>query len=306
MVYPRNDLVFKRIFGDKRSGNILKSFLKSILNLDENDLSKIEIVESSTRINKAENKEEIDKNMVLDIKCTTETGKIIGIEIQIANDPNMRDRIIFNSSRTIADQLFRGEEYSELKKVITIVISVEHIIIKENNNYRFCFSYYDAKNNVELSKLSEIHILEAKKMPKEDKNNSDLIDWLKFIRSKSEEEMNMLANKNTAINEAVCVYKELTADEAFREQAWKRQLFIWDRNSQINGAKREGIAIGRVEGIAIGEAKLAKEKAESEAKLAREKRDIALKLIEKGLELNFISETTNLSIEEIKALKSQI
>jgi hypothetical protein len=29
-------------------------------------------------------------------------------------------------------------------------------------------------------------------------------------------------------------------------------------------------------------------------------------LIEKGLELNFISETTNLSIEEIKALKSQI
>jgi hypothetical protein len=49
MVYPRNDLVFKRIFGDKRSGNILKSFLKSILNLDENDLSKIEIVESSTK-----------------------------------------------------------------------------------------------------------------------------------------------------------------------------------------------------------------------------------------------------------------
>jgi predicted transposase/invertase (TIGR01784 family) len=284
MVYPRNDLVFKRIFGDKRSENILKNFLKSILNLSENDLSKIEIIESSTRINKAESKEEIDKNTILDIKCTTKTGKIIGIEIQIANDPNMRERIIFSNSRTMADQLFKGEEYLELKKVITIVISIEHIIIKENDDYEFCFSYYDAKNKVNLSELSEIHILEAKKIPKEDKSNSDLIDWLRFIKSKSEEEMNMLANKNTAINEAVCVYKELTGDAAFREQAWKRQLFIWDRNSQINGARREGKAEGK----------------------ADEKREIALKSLSEELEPSLISKLTNLSIEEIEGLKSEI
>jgi predicted transposase YdaD len=115
--------------------------------------------------------------------------------------------------------------------------------------------------------------------------------------------MNMLASKNTAINEAVCVYRELTGDEAFREQAWKRQLFIWDRNSKINGAKREGIAIGEARGIAIGKAEgIAIGEARGEIK---EKRNIALNLLRMGLEASQISKATCLSIEEIKALKSR-
>ncbi|MDR1150574.1 MAG: hypothetical protein LBJ93_03045, partial [Clostridiales bacterium] len=64
-IYPRNVLVFKRIFGDNRNGNILRSFLKSVLNFSDDDLFKIEIIESSTKIDKAENIEEIDKRTIL-------------------------------------------------------------------------------------------------------------------------------------------------------------------------------------------------------------------------------------------------
>ncbi|MDR1241142.1 MAG: Rpn family recombination-promoting nuclease/putative transposase [Oscillospiraceae bacterium] len=280
-VFPRNDLVFKRILGDKRNGNILRDFLKNSLNLDDDDLSKIEIIESSSRANKSH-----DKIGILDVKCTTKTGKIIGIEIQVANDPSMKERLVYRNARCFADQIYSGESYFKLKKVITIAISIEHIIVTGGKDYKYCFDFYDKIRNICFTDISEIHIFEARNLPKEYENG--LTQWLGFLKSESLEEMEMIASKNSAIKEAVCVYKELTADEAFRIEAWDRQMAIWDRKSQINNAKAEGIVEGEQIGIKKGE----------------KKRDIevARNSLKEGFTPEQISKITGLTIDQIKSL----
>ncbi|MDR1253474.1 MAG: Rpn family recombination-promoting nuclease/putative transposase [Oscillospiraceae bacterium] len=281
-IFPRNDLVFKRIFGDKRNGNILRSFLKSILYLDDYDLSKLEIIESSTRLNKA-----FDKTGILDVKCTTKTGKIIGIELQVAHDSSIKERLVYQTARSFVDQSFKGDNYFDLHKTITIAIAIDHTIIKKGSEYSYRFRYYDHECNVEFTDITEIYILEAKKLPKDEDNS--LIQWLKFLKSKSEEEMQMLANKNSVIKEAVCVYKQLTADQKFRNQAWTRQLAIWDRNSQINNARAQGEKIGLSKGESIG--------------INKRNIEIARNLLNSGLDLEFIAKSTGLTKSQIEALK---
>jgi hypothetical protein len=56
---------------------IFQKILKSTLKLSDYDLSKIEIIESCTKIDREENLELINKRKILDIKCTTKIGKII-------------------------------------------------------------------------------------------------------------------------------------------------------------------------------------------------------------------------------------
>jgi predicted transposase YdaD len=72
---------------------------------------------------------------------------------------------------------------------------------------------------------------------------------------------------------------------------------IYDRGQKagIAEGKAEGIAEGKTEGKAEG-------KAEG---LAEGRTQIALILLEKNMDLKFISETTNLSIEQLMDLKAK-
>jgi predicted transposase/invertase (TIGR01784 family) len=199
----------------------------------------------------------------------------------------MKERLVFRNSKCFADQIFSGENYSVLKKVITVAISIEHIIIKDGSDYKYCFNFYDKYKNIDLTDITEIHIFEARNLPKEYEDG--LTQWLGFIKSQSEEEMEMIASKNSAIKEAVCVYKELTADEAFRIEAWDRQMAIWDRNSQINNASAEGEARGEARGIKKGEKK--------------REIEIARNMLKRNYRLEDIAEDTGLTIDQIKSLQ---
>ncbi|MDR1150643.1 MAG: Rpn family recombination-promoting nuclease/putative transposase [Clostridiales bacterium] len=279
-IYPSHDLVFKRIFGDKRNTNILKNLLKSILNFSNDELSNIEIIEPSSKIDKLENREEIDKITILDVKCTTKTGKIIGIELQVARDTTMISRVLYSNAKTLVQQLKRGSKYSDLKEVITIVISTDHVIIKECNNYKYCFNFYDPEHKIKLSDLVKIYFLEFQRIPKEIKKDEDLINWLKFIGSKSEEEIKKMSTKSLELSEAVSLYEELIGDDAFREEVWKREEAKIRVKSMMYDAKIEG----KIEG-----------KKEREIEIARNS-------LKEGFTLEQIAKITGLSIEEIKNL----
>jgi hypothetical protein len=107
---------------------------------------------------------------------------------------------------------------------------------------------YDSANDVLLTDAIEVDVFEIKNLPNDSKNDEELVQWLRFIKSKEEEEFKMLAAKNIAINKAFCVLKELSADERERMIADDRDQFIRDRNSQINGSFRKGKAEGQSRG----------------------------------------------------------
>lgn len=84
---PLNDIIFKKLFGENQDKDLLIGFLNSIL---EHDVEDLFIVEDKLT------KENIDdKQGILDIKAICCSGEKINVEVQLANEYNMKERTLF-------------------------------------------------------------------------------------------------------------------------------------------------------------------------------------------------------------------
>ena len=156
---PKSDLIFKMIFGEEKNVDILTAFLKSVLNISIDEYQELKIVDPHLKIYTPN-----DKLGVLDIKIITKNGISIDIEIQIVNVPQMRERIVFYTSKMITEQISKGESYTNIKKVISIVIT-DYTLIKENSDYHNTYRLYDKKTGSEFTDVLEINTLELSKLP---------------------------------------------------------------------------------------------------------------------------------------------
>ena len=95
-------------------------------------------------------------------------------------------------------------------------------------------------------------------------------------------------NDNEEIKEAVDQLTEMSADEYARELYEIRERSRLTYNTEMNEAKRKGLAAGLAEGRAEGK--------------SEEKKEIAKKMKEKGLDIELIQELTSLTKDEINSL----
>ena len=154
----KSDIVFRMFFADERNDEYLKSFLKSIIKLPEDDFSEITIIDPILL------PEYIgDKYAIIDVKLKTKSGKIVHVEIQLQVTPETCNRIIFYDAKLITEQLGSSGKYDTIQKVISIVITEEKII-KNSPKYHHRFTFYDHEASVEFSDIIEIHTLELKKL----------------------------------------------------------------------------------------------------------------------------------------------
>ena len=123
----------------------------------------------------------------------------------------------------------------------------------------------------------------------DNKNNLPVVDTKEM-----KEALNMLLNMNK--------------DRALRAEAFSREIFALDQNSQLYEAEQKGIEKGKAEGIAQGKAEgiaqgkaggIAQGKAEG---IEENKKEIAKKLFESGQTKEFISAITGLSLEELNKI----
>ena len=106
---PKNDLIFKILFGNEEKPNLLIDLLNAILR------PKAPIV--SVKIKPTELNPEVigRKGVRLDIFAETSTGELINIEMQKEDEHNIRSRSLFNWSRIFYGQATVGEKYQDLK-----------------------------------------------------------------------------------------------------------------------------------------------------------------------------------------------
>ncbi|MDR1627458.1 MAG: Rpn family recombination-promoting nuclease/putative transposase, partial [Oscillospiraceae bacterium] len=95
-----NDHIFKMVFGDEKNIDILSAFLKTVLDIPEEDYEEIKICDP---IFKTEIKD--DKIGILDVKVKTKSGKIIDVEMQVAHQGFMEERVLYYISKMISEQL---------------------------------------------------------------------------------------------------------------------------------------------------------------------------------------------------------
>ena len=108
---------------------------------------------------------------------------------------------------------------------------------------------------------------------------------------------NLPVVESQEMKEALNMLIDMNKDKALRSQAFSREIFALDQNSQLYEAEQKGIEKGKAEGIAQGKAEgIAQGKAEG---IEENKKEIAKKLFESGQTKEFISAITGLSLDEL-------
>ena len=277
----KNDYVFKRIFAKPENNQELKELLEAILNIE---IEKVEVKNPEITKNYTD-----EKLGMLDIRAQINEDTIIDIEMQVANVKTMVDRNIVYTSRLIAEDTKVGEEYGSLKKFISITILGENLL-KRNSYHSIVhlkFENSEPEKQVEmgyekeqdlLTDRIEVHYIELKKFVKKNpKMSSKLEQWLWLIIGE-EEKVKMAREKNKTIEKVVEDLDEMSADENERLEAYKRQVNMLYDKIEKEEWKKEG------------------------RKMEREKN--AIKMLEKGIDIQTIVEITGLTVNEIERLRS--
>jgi predicted transposase/invertase (TIGR01784 family) len=226
---PKSDIIFKLLFGDERSIELLTDFLKSVLKLPADDYEEVTIVDPHLR---PEYKG--DKLGILDVKVKTKTKKTIDIEIQVLPTPELRERVVFYSAKMVTEQVGAGEDYSKIKRVISIIIT-DYALIPTSERYHNRYTLYDPETKSEFTDIIEVNTLELVKLP-EVEDGTKLWEWMKFLSARSKEELNMIAERSPQVKKAVVRLMELSNDERTRLLYESRQKMEWDNRARERGA----------------------------------------------------------------------
>jgi predicted transposase/invertase (TIGR01784 family) len=254
---PTNDVYFKLLFGDERNIKHLEAFLKTVLDLPPGELDHITLADPNLK-----REFDMDKAAVLDIKVYTRSDRVIDVEIQVEKDEQMRNRIVLYIGKMLTEQIKRGEEYSKIRQVISLVIA-DFDMVPEEKEYINYYTLINRKSGRLFTNMIEIVTLELKKLPEADDGNPAW-PWLKFMKCRTKEEMAMLVETNPEMLDIVCEYSQLTEDQEARYWAERRERFLraqHDREEEAvnRGLKRgmeQGLQQGMEKGIAIGEQKI--------------------------------------------------
>ena len=251
---PKNDYVFKRIFGHKGNEDITRGLINSILD------RKVEIVDlDESPILEKDLKD--DKLGILDIKARLDDNILCDIEMQVVEYDNIEERIMFYWSKLYTGEIHSGNDYEVLNKTIVILISDFELdatkdIPKIHTKWEIREEEY---SKIVLTEVLEIHIIEMPKLKKAMVNKKvdkkdKLLLWIMFMLS-PEELGEEIMKENEDIRKAKEELEKIKQDKRERELARLRMKHIMDQKAiQRYGFKegiKQGIKQGKIEDAEI-------------------------------------------------------
>ena len=227
-----NDFFFKAFL--ERNETALRGLLCALLSM------KPEEIVSVTITNPIQPGDSVDdKNMILDVRVLLNNQEIINLEMQVINLYNWPERSLSYLCRMF-DQLKRGEDYKVAKKTIHISITD----FTPENFPKILYSNYYLYNPKTMHKYSDkfgIYMLQLNQLgnPEDEKNMPDIYYWAQLFKASTWEEIQMLADKNQAIQESIVTIQELTADEKMQMQMEARERYRRDYEAAIEFGRQQ-------------------------------------------------------------------
>jgi predicted transposase/invertase (TIGR01784 family) len=166
LINPQIDCVFKAILGTEENKVLLINFLNAVLApTDDHKICGV------TLLNPFNEKEFIsDKLTIVDVMATDQNDHRYQIEIQMQVSHELSSRMAYTWSELYRSQLAEGDNFDQLKPVISIWLLGEDLAAtKQSTASHHCFTIHDKRNNVSLTDHCQIHALELKKS-----HNSDI------------------------------------------------------------------------------------------------------------------------------------
>ena len=236
-------------------------------------------------------------------KAITEDGIIVIIEIQTYSTKNFFERTLYYWSKNYSSVLKKGEEYPELKPVISINLIDDILFDKSDNRMHTCYLLKEKNTNKILTDHIQMHgfcpplaYVEIPKLDKDADIKTELKNWILFLKSNKEEDMSQLLKEDTIFEKAMKKYNYFTDNEDLLNEYDKREAYLVYQHSLMRDFKEEGKLEGIEEGMNKGKLEGIKE-----GRLA-EQISMAKAMKNKNMDINLISDITGLSIEEVKKL----
>ena len=296
------DWALKKLLRQKANYEILEGFLSVLL---KQDITIQNILESE-----GNKEDETDKFNRVDVFAITTGGELIIIELQVDNEVDYFQRMAYGTSKAITEYMNIGNEYKNVKKVYSV--NIVYFDLGQGSDYVYHGkTEFIGLHNHDVLLLSE---KQMKAMPhkkvadifpeyyvlKVNDFNGIAIDsldeWV-YVLKNSVVEDSFKARGLDKVKE-ILIYENMSEAEKANYQAYldnlsnaKSTLFTAKLEGRLEG-EEIGIAKGEQIGIAKGEQTKAYK--------------IGLKAMRKGLDLQDVSEMTELSIEKIQKLKKML
>lgn len=283
------DFMFKQLFGQPSRKHITIAFLNDLLGRQGTNR-----IKDLQFINTEISKETRDgKTVRLDLAVLTENGENINVEIQVINQHDLPERILYYWAKTYSSSIKSSDQYRKLRPTISISILNFSLFPTETNDFHTIFHIREKSKHFMWSDQLEFHVFDL---------SSFVVQWRKYRRQRKENNELPWLLMLSAVD-----YPENKLDDELMSE-----LEEWAMNiEQVREALIEWETISAdKENRVIYEAR-AKElrdllsNLEGERRLGKEERsfEIAIKMIKKGLNLSLIEEITGLPKEEIVKLK---
>ena len=155
-----NDYFIRYFFGLKGDEDLLLSFINAIM-IDSNfaTFASVEIINPSPKAGFSLNLSEKanNKESIVDLKAITEDGTIVIIEIQTYSTKNFFERTLYYWSKNYSNVLKKGDDYPELKPVISINLIDDILFDKTDNRMHTCYLLKEKNSNKILTDHIQLH-----------------------------------------------------------------------------------------------------------------------------------------------------
>jgi predicted transposase/invertase (TIGR01784 family) len=270
------DLVFKLIFSDARSKEMLIHLLNSIIvGAKDNPIVDLQIRKTELTPEYLNGKE-----VRLDILAEASDGRRVNVEIQRQSRSYFIKRSLFYWAEVYFQQLPKGGKFSDLCQTICINI-LEENIFKDD---RFWHKYHLREDETFelLTNAAEFHFVEITKMKEYQKDNP-ITWWIEYIKNPHSDVVKEIGKFEPIIKEAVKMFDIVTADPATQELLRIRNDGEHEYASAMWEAETKGM-----------------EKGEKKGRI-----ETASSMLADGVSVDFVSKYTGLSSSELESLRQR-
>ena len=154
-----NDFLFKAVFGQESNKKLTICLLNALLQLEgQKQIKEIYILNPFN----AQNYEE-DKLSVLDTKVKDALGNSYNIEMQVRNEVDFIKRFSYYLAKLYTSQLYKNEEYGELRPAIGIAI-LGYDLFPQSNRIDEQFRFKNQENIIVLDGIMTMHFIGLTKL----------------------------------------------------------------------------------------------------------------------------------------------
>lgn len=236
---PTLDITFKILL--LRNPDLLRDMIEAVLNL-KSAIAGVNVLNPEIP-----REFPADKNIMLDIRARLHDGRQIDLEMQSTFPPGTQARFLYYWAKAFADSIVAGEAYTELRSCVSILWFKAAVL--RSPGFHSVFHLSEDESRELFSRHIEFHVLELPKLHlASQRRQAKLERWARFLRARTEEELEVLAQEDPTMTAAKHALEELSSDPEAQRLARDRETAVLMHRHLLASSRNDGQSalLGRI------------------------------------------------------------